>query len=99
MILEISLGMFYSRGDERRLFQGLGEISSIRKVRGVGRIILLDIDEGKIDDEEMKELIGLLYRYNISLIPLQIFSKKEKFTWLSNSVKFWYKSMFKENPK
>jgi len=96
MILEISPGTFYSRGDERRLFQALGEIFAIREVRGVGCTLLLDIDEESINNEEMRELIGLLFRYDISLTPLRIFSKMEKFTWLYDPVKFWHKSMFQD---
>jgi len=99
MILEISPGTFYSHGDERRLFQSLGEIFAIREVRGVGCTLLLDVDEELINNEEMRELMGLLFRYGIPLTPLRIFSKMEKFTWLDDPVKFWHKSMFQDSLK
>jgi len=94
MILEISLGKFYSCGDERRLFQGLKEISAIRGVKGVGRVLLLDTDVELLDNEEMRGLIGLLCRYGISLTPLQVFAKMKKFAWLLDPAKFWHKNMF-----
>jgi len=96
MILEISLGKFYSCGDERRLFHGPNEISAIRGMKGVGRILLLDMDVELLDNEEMREPIGLLCRYGIPLAPLRAFAKMKKFAWLFDSEKFWHKNIFND---
>ncbi|WCM87849.1 hypothetical protein [Acidovorax sp. NCPPB 3576] len=95
MILQIALGNFYSRGDERRLFQGLEEIIAIRSVRGVGRYLLIDIGISALDKEAMCELLALLWRYEIPLAPLRALAEKKKFDWLNDSQGYWHSAMFK----
>lgn len=96
MIIDIALDSFYSMGDERRLFQGFKEISAIRSVRGSGRDLLLDIEVGALNKEEMRELLALLWRYGIPLAPLRVFSEKKKFAWLNDVQGYWYSAMFNE---
>ncbi|GKT19449.1 hypothetical protein AVHY2522_22505 [Acidovorax sp. SUPP2522] len=96
MILQIALGSFYSRGDERRLFQGLEEITAIRSVKGVGRDLLIDVSIAALNKEAMRELVALLWRYEIPLAPLRAFAEKKKFEWLNDSQGYWYSAMFKE---
>lgn len=95
MILQIALSSFYSRGDERRLFQGFKEIAAIRSVKGAGRDLLLDIEIAALDKEAMRELLALLWRYEIPLTPLRAFAEKKKFDWLKDSQGYWYSTMFK----
>lgn len=97
MILQIALGSFYSRGDEKRLFLGLKEISAIRSVQGVGRDLLLDIEIAALNKEAMRELLALLWRYEIPLAPLRAFAEKKKFGWLNDSQGYWHGAMFKVN--
>lgn len=94
MILKIALGSFYSRGDERRLFFGFKEISAISSVEGIGRDLLLDIEIDVLDKESMRELLALLWRYQIPLAPLRVFAEKQKFAWLKDEQGYWYGQMF-----
>lgn len=98
MILQITLGSFYSRGDERRLFMGFKEIAAIRSVQGVGRDLLLDMDLVSLKKEEMRELLALLWRYEIPLAPLRGLAEKKKFTWLNDPQGYWYSAIFKDAP-
>jgi hypothetical protein len=97
VILKIALTRFYSRGDERRLFQGFEEIPAIRGIQGVGRDLLLDIRVAALGKEAMQELLALLWRYGIPLAPLRAFAEKRKFSWLNNPQGYWYSAMFKGN--
>lgn len=94
MILQIALGSFYSRGDERRLFQGFKEIPAIRGVQGVGRDLLLDIEIAALNKEAMRELLALLWRYGLPLTPLRVLAEKKKFSWLNDSQGYWHGAMF-----
>jgi hypothetical protein len=99
VILQISLSSFYSQGDERRLFQGFKEIAAIRSVQGVGRDLLLDIEVAALNKEAMRELLALLWRYEIPLSPLRVFAEKKKYAWLNDSQGYWHSAMFKSvNP-
>jgi hypothetical protein len=96
MIIRIRLGMFYSSGDERRLFEGLEAISGLREIRGEGRDLILDIQINALGKEDMRELLALLWRYGISLAPLRPISERKKFRWLIDEEKYWYSDMFSE---
>lgn len=94
MILQLTLTSFYSRGDERRLFQGFKEIAAIRSIQGVGRDLLLDIEISALTKDAMRELLALLWRYGIPLTPLRTFADKKKFDWLNDSQGYWHSAMF-----
>jgi hypothetical protein len=94
MIVQITLGSFYSRGDERRLFQGLSEIPAIRGVRGVGRELLLNIAISSLNKDGMRELLALLWRYDIPLAPLRPIAAKKKFAWLNDAQGYWHSNLF-----
>lgn len=94
MLLKIELSSFYSRGDERRLFQGFKDIVAIRDVRGVGRDLLLDIEISSLNKEALRELLALLWRYGIPLAPLRVLATKKKFGWLNDPQGYWHGNMF-----
>jgi hypothetical protein len=96
MIIEISLGSFYSRGDERRFFSGLRNISAIEEVRGIGRNLLLMVNLRRLSVEEARELLALLWRYGIPLSPLFPLSKKKRYQWLNDVRGYWYRCLFKD---
>ena len=96
MIVKIALSSFYSRGDERRLFQGFIEISAIQGVQGVGRDLLLNIEIGSLNKDSMRELLALLSRYNIPLAPLRPIAAMRKFAWLNDAQGYWHSNLFKD---
>ena len=96
MIVKIALSSFYSRGDERRLFQGFSEIPAIRGVQGVGRDLLLNIEISSLNKDGMRELLALLWRYNIPLAPLRPIAEKKKFAWLNDAQGYWHRNLFKD---
>lgn len=95
MILKIALGSFYSRGDEKRLFQGFEEITAIRDIKGVGGDLLLSVNIAALSKEQMRELLALLWRYDLPLTPLRVLAEKKKFDWLNDSQGYWREAMFK----
>jgi hypothetical protein len=96
MVLTFELSSFYSRGDERRLFQGFKEIAAIREVKGAGRELMLEIQLSSLSSEALRELLALLWRYGIPLAPLHAFAEKKKFGWLNDAQGYWHRDMFTE---
>ena len=100
MQIEIQLTTFYSRGDELRFFQGLKEIGCIQNVKGVGRGLVFDIALSRLRKENLFELIGLLWRYQIDLTPLRALSEKnKKYAWLTETKFYWHEKMYSHNIK
>lgn len=94
MQIVIDLTTFYSTGDEERFFQGLKNISAIKGIRGVGSGLHIEVEMASLNNAALRELIALLWRYGISLIPLKVFATKKKFAWLGDAKWYWYQSMF-----
>jgi hypothetical protein len=95
MKIEIQLTSFYSRGDERRFFQGLSEIDCIKNVQGVGRGLVFDINLNRFSKEKVFEFVALFWRYQIDLTPLKLLAEKnKKFAWLSEAQFYWHARMY-----
>jgi len=94
MQVTIRLTSFYSDGDERRFFEGLADITCIANVRGVVRDLVFDLHTGHLGQEALRELIALLWRYGISLVPLAVLADKPRFAWLRHPRWYWSSSMF-----
>ncbi|WP_162898973.1 hypothetical protein [Ralstonia solanacearum] len=97
MEIEIELTSFYSSGDESRFFKGLEEISAIKGFAGSGRGLRVSLDMRSLGQESLRDLIALLWRYQISLEPLALLAQRKKFIWLQDKRSYWHKSMFGEN--
>ena len=94
MKITIQLSCFYSQNDEDRFFLGLKNIDSINNIKGIYNNLIIDINIRTLKNYELRELIALLYRYNISLVPLSFLSVKKRFLWINNIESYWYSSMF-----
>ncbi len=94
MILRLRLTNFLSQSDERRLFQGLKEIPAIRSVHGVRPDVLLVIEMSALNKGAMRELLALLTRFEVPLMPLRVFAEKRKFDWLNDPQGRWHSAMF-----
>ena len=98
MKIEIHPTSYYSRGDERRFFQGLSDIDCISNVKGVGRSLLFDVDLRQLNREKILEIIALLWRYHIDLKPLRpLVDNNKKFAWVSEPHFYWHSNMYSEN--
>lgn len=100
MIIEIEENGYYSRGDEALFFKALEGNPAVKSVKGFGRgpgkksALDVVIDVRALSQQAMRDLVGLLMRYERPLKPLRVFAKMKKFSWLRNKQAFWYRSMF-----
>ncbi len=96
--LEIDQCFFYSAGDEALFFEGLKRIKAIHEVKGYGQILALRLSLSEINQQSLRDLFGLLSRYNIPLRPLSGLAKKKNYSWLHNAQAYWYKELFEPIP-
>ncbi len=87
----VATGVHYlSQGDETSFFGWLQRIGCVRDVRGVGHSLVIDLSSLPTD-EDLRELIGLFYRYEIDMRQLAQFAERE---WVRNPDAFWYQRLF-----
>lgn len=86
---------FYSKKDEDILFEWIDSINCIENVSATGRGLYLHINTETIDDQSLKELIGLFYRYDINMKQLAQFLTEGNKKWFYDDKKaFWHKKVF-----
>jgi hypothetical protein len=87
-------GKYFSPGDEDAFFRWLSSLACVRKV--VGRLRGLHIFLRRSpNDEELRELIALLYRYQLNMRPLAAFKSKQNAAWFhGNSKAYWHTRVF-----
>lgn len=61
---------FYSQTDESAFFWLIKKIKCIEKFEGAGDELYLDLVDKELDYNDIKELIGLTYRYKIDMKQL-----------------------------
>ena len=87
----VATGVRYlSQGDETSFFEWLGRIECVQNVRGEGRSLFIELGSPPTD-EDLRELIGLFYRYDIDMPQLAGFADRE---WVRNPDAFWHQRLF-----
>ncbi|MCO7187659.1 MULTISPECIES: hypothetical protein [unclassified Pseudoalteromonas] len=94
MKLEAKSVKFLSPADEQSFFDRLNALSCVNDVFGQGFSIIIETDKS-LDDEELREIIALFYRYNVNMKQLKGFLSKGNRVWFKhNQQSYWYKKVF-----
>lgn len=88
---------FYTGKDEDAFFEWIKKIDCIEHVHGAGDELYLDIACSDINDHDLRDLIGLFFRYNISMKQLKRFLTDENKAWFFDNKKaYWHQQVFNE---
>jgi hypothetical protein len=86
---------FYSPQDEAHFFSWLESISGVTEVYGHLHSIIAVVDELKIDDDSLEELLAIHNRYNADMSQLKDFLTKENRHWFYDiSTAYWHEKVF-----
>lgn len=86
---------FYSMLDEEKFFDWVQNIKSITHCNGIGDELYLYCKSSIIPDEDLREIIGLFYRYKIDMKQLTVFLNKKNKKWFFESPKgYWHRRVF-----
>ena len=95
-ILVCTAVKFYCLKDEDAFFEWIKKIDCIDKTSASGRELYLHIAADDIHDQDLDDLIGLFYRYNIDMKQLARFLTDENKKWFYDNKKaFWHTKVFK----
>jgi hypothetical protein len=86
---------FYASKDEDAFFDWIKKIDCIEKTSAAGRELYLHICADDIHDYDLRDLIGLFYRYKIDMKQLKRFLTQDNKKWFFDNKKaFWHKKVF-----
>lgn len=92
------IGPFFSDGDEECFFQWLDQIKCIKGYEGSGESLSIAVDTSLLEDNELREIIALLYRYDIDMKQLAVFDCAKFSKWFRNKEMFWHDRVFGSRP-
>ena len=87
--------IFYFQKDEDAFFEWLKKIKCLDHTSAARDELYLHIKKKNISDDDLRNLIGLFYRYKVNMKQLQIFLNETNKEWFRGKPKgFWYKRVF-----
>jgi hypothetical protein len=92
--LEAKEVVFYSDGDEAAFFEWLGKISAVDGSKGVGRVLHISVARDRVDEEALRELLALFFRFGIDMRQLSVFDSDVFATWFRSPTSYWFKAVF-----
>ncbi|MBB5912992.1 hypothetical protein BJY24_001859 [Nocardia transvalensis] len=95
--LEATDVWYYSHGDEAAFFEWLDKIPAVRSYGG--RVNILEIVvETPVDEDSLRELLALCYRYRINMAQLRQLDNSRIGPWFRDPQKYWYEDIFGASP-
>lgn len=95
MLLDCKKIKFLSPQDEVNFFSWAENLCCINQVYGEGFSIIIETKD-TVDDNCLRELIAVFYRYNIKMTQLKVFLNKDnKFWFYSNTKSCWHRKVFR----
>jgi len=93
---------FFCQLDERLFYNGLESIGSVKSFQveagkpfaGIPNNIVLTLISEVMDDESLRQLIGLMFRYSLTMSSLQAQCTENNVHWFRNTSAYWYQSVF-----
>lgn len=88
--------------DEDIFFDALKSISAITSltieprnpIAGEPNHLILNLEKKYLDEESLRNLIGLMYRYSLNMTSLASQCHEKNAHWFCNPQKYWYESVF-----
>ena len=90
---------YYAREDEDIFFAWLDQIEHVVSYKGEPRGLVAQLKDGPIDNESLRELLALHYRYKLYMKELAYFETKENRKWFRGSRAYWYSRVFRKSKK
>lgn len=82
--------VFYSALDEAHLFSWLSELPFVKST-DLGQIT---IEDGDLSEQDIRDLIAVLYRYKIPMTELQALCTPANAAWFKDPGIYWHREIF-----
>ncbi|MDR1670211.1 MAG: hypothetical protein LBR43_00595 [Spiroplasmataceae bacterium] len=87
--------IFHSKIDDDLFFKWIKKIKCISEIEGKGDELYLYVNEEKVDERYLREILGLFCRYNIDMKQLKLFLNNDNKPWFfDNKEAFWHEKVF-----
>ena len=87
---------YYHPADERMFFEWLRRIPCVKSYEGDGSNGLVVRLKRRPGQDDLRQLIALLYRYGADMRQLAKFETAKNRAWFCDPKKFWHKAVFRK---
>ncbi|HEV2601362.1 MAG TPA: hypothetical protein VGT41_03625 [Candidatus Babeliales bacterium] len=90
---------FYCKKDEEAFFECIKKITCIDKISGAGKELYLHLAADELHDNDLRDIIGLFFRYNVDMKQLARFLTDRNRVWFFDKPKgyfrgYWHQRVF-----
>lgn len=96
--LECKRVLFHSPQDEAAFFAWAQGIPAVASVTGRGDCIILCVKSKRISIGSLRELLGLFFRYHVSMKQLAQFRNSKNEGWFVSPDAYWFELVFSGKP-
>ena len=95
--LIIREGTYYSQADEDAFFDRLYGLRCIKSIVGAPDGLHITLHRPP-SDKQLREMLALLYRYDLNMTPLAVLRTSRNAAWFADDPKmFWHARVFGKN--
>ena len=87
--------IFHSPKDQEAFWEWIKKISAIDEIVKKEHVIFLHLNNSRVNNHTLDNLLGLFYRYNLEMTQLARFLNGKNKSWFYDNKKaYWHKKVF-----
>ncbi|OLL27791.1 hypothetical protein BTH42_31705 [Burkholderia sp. SRS-W-2-2016] len=94
IVLSAKRVRYYSECDETAFFEWLDKLSSVKRYEGELDVLSIYVDETKVDESALRELLALFQRFAVEMEQLRVFDRQEFAPWFRDPRAYWHAVVF-----
>ncbi|OLL31662.1 hypothetical protein BTH42_11165 [Burkholderia sp. SRS-W-2-2016] len=85
---------YYSECDETAFFEWLDKLSCVKRYEGELDVLSIYVDETKVDENALRDLLALFRRFAVEMEQLRVFDRQEFAPWFRDPRAYWHAVVF-----
>ena len=94
LVLSAKRVWYYSECDEAAFFEWLDKLPCVKRYEGELDVLNIYVDEAKVDESALRELLALFRRYAVEMKQLRVFDREEFAAWFRDPRAYWHTPVF-----
>ncbi|MBO3036839.1 hypothetical protein J4764_09300 [Burkholderia pseudomallei] len=94
LVLSAKRVWYYSECDESAFFEWLDKLPCVKRYEGELDVLSIYVDEAKVDESALRELLALFRRYAVEMKQLRVFDRNAFASWFRDPRAYWHAAVF-----
>ncbi|RQR33948.1 hypothetical protein DIE04_22680 [Burkholderia sp. Bp8994] len=94
LVLSAKRVWYYSECDESAFFEWLDKLPCVKRYEGELDVLSIYVDQAKVDESALRELLALFRRYAVEMKQLRVFDRNAFASWFRDPRAYWHAAVF-----